>query len=281
MQWQCAVLSSPRCLLGATCSNYHVAELPFTCLNIAFISEFVKMENGEPVPLIIAAGGGGRAYRAKTDTFHPERLENDSSIPGLNGNSGAAGKESLFLLRKLLWMCGTPRFLLLTRRWGKTHENTVQGEHRILTNANRRYPQCWILGISKAIRDGIAIAMVTFSQNNVVPLINKVVWFLMWEFAMPVWPSCSLHSFVLCGHTHSFPGLCRESIIAPWLEVSVKRPWAEHPAELKASHWWVCCVKSRTGMCFRTLFTKFLLFYFRTDTGFFQKYFGKEKGKAL
>uniref|UniRef100_A0A8C9ETA9 receptor protein-tyrosine kinase n=1 Tax=Pavo cristatus TaxID=9049 RepID=A0A8C9ETA9_PAVCR len=50
-----------------------------------------KMENGDPVPLIIAAGGGGRAYRAKTDTFHPERLENDSSVPGLNGNSGAAG----------------------------------------------------------------------------------------------------------------------------------------------------------------------------------------------
>lgn len=71
-------------------------------LNTAFISEFVKMENGEPVPLIIAAGGGGRAYRAKTDTFHPERLENDSSIPGLNGNSGAAGKESLFFLRKHL-----------------------------------------------------------------------------------------------------------------------------------------------------------------------------------
>uniref|UniRef100_A0A7M4ER23 Tyrosine-protein kinase receptor n=1 Tax=Crocodylus porosus TaxID=8502 RepID=A0A7M4ER23_CROPO len=54
-----------------------------------------KMENGEPVPLLIAAGGGGRAYRAKTDTFHPERLENDSSVPGLNGNSGAAGKEGL------------------------------------------------------------------------------------------------------------------------------------------------------------------------------------------
>ena len=56
------------------------------------------MENGEPVPLIIAAGGGGRAYRAKTDTFHPERLENDSSVPGLNGNSGAAGKKKLFFL---------------------------------------------------------------------------------------------------------------------------------------------------------------------------------------
>lgn len=62
------------------------------------------MENGEPVPLIIAAGGGGRAYRAKTDTFHPERLENDSSVPGLNGNSGAAGMESLFFLRKLLYL---------------------------------------------------------------------------------------------------------------------------------------------------------------------------------
>ncbi|XP_067559964.1 ALK tyrosine kinase receptor [Pseudorca crassidens] len=50
-----------------------------------------KMKNGVPVPLIIAAGGGGRAYGAKTDTFHPERLENNSSVLGLNGNSGAAG----------------------------------------------------------------------------------------------------------------------------------------------------------------------------------------------
>lgn len=45
-----------------------------------------------PVPLIIAAGGGGRAYGAKADTFHPERLENNSLVLGLNGNSGAAGK---------------------------------------------------------------------------------------------------------------------------------------------------------------------------------------------
>ncbi|XP_044929832.1 ALK tyrosine kinase receptor-like [Mustela putorius furo] len=51
-----------------------------------------KMKDGVPVPLIIAAGGGGRAYGAKTDTFHPERLENNSSVLGLNGNSGAAGK---------------------------------------------------------------------------------------------------------------------------------------------------------------------------------------------
>ncbi|XP_077007812.1 ALK tyrosine kinase receptor [Tamandua tetradactyla] len=50
-----------------------------------------KMKDGVPVPLVIAAGGGGRAYGAKTDTFHPERLENNSSVLGLNGNSGAAG----------------------------------------------------------------------------------------------------------------------------------------------------------------------------------------------
>lgn len=51
-----------------------------------------QMKDGVPVPLIIAAGGGGRAYGAKTETFHPERLENNSSVLGLNGNSGAAGK---------------------------------------------------------------------------------------------------------------------------------------------------------------------------------------------
>lgn len=51
-----------------------------------------QMKDGVPVPLIIAAGGGGRAYGAKTETFHPERLESNSSVLGLNGNSGAAGK---------------------------------------------------------------------------------------------------------------------------------------------------------------------------------------------
>ncbi|XP_061480955.1 ALK tyrosine kinase receptor isoform X3 [Rhineura floridana] len=50
-----------------------------------------KMEDGKPVPLIVAAGGGGRAYRAKANIFHQERLENDTSVPGLNGKPGAAG----------------------------------------------------------------------------------------------------------------------------------------------------------------------------------------------
>ncbi|XP_077341503.1 ALK tyrosine kinase receptor-like [Lithobates pipiens] len=50
-----------------------------------------KMENGKYVPLLIAAGGGGRAYKAKANVVQPERLENNFTVPGLNGKSGAAG----------------------------------------------------------------------------------------------------------------------------------------------------------------------------------------------
>ncbi|XP_077138227.1 ALK tyrosine kinase receptor [Ranitomeya variabilis] len=50
-----------------------------------------KMENGKYIPVLIAAGGGGRAYRAKANIIHPERLENNSTMPGINGKSGAAG----------------------------------------------------------------------------------------------------------------------------------------------------------------------------------------------
>ncbi|XP_069464754.1 ALK tyrosine kinase receptor [Ambystoma mexicanum] len=50
-----------------------------------------KVENGVAVPLLIAAGGGGRAYKAKKNSVYPERLEKDFSFPGVNGRSGAAG----------------------------------------------------------------------------------------------------------------------------------------------------------------------------------------------
>ncbi|KAM4770836.1 ALK tyrosine kinase receptor [Rhinophrynus dorsalis] len=50
-----------------------------------------KMENGKPVPLLVAAGGGGRAYKAKAGIEAEERLESNYSVPGLNGKSGAAG----------------------------------------------------------------------------------------------------------------------------------------------------------------------------------------------
>ncbi|XP_069811419.1 ALK tyrosine kinase receptor isoform X1 [Dendropsophus ebraccatus] len=50
-----------------------------------------KIENGKYIPLLIAAGGGGRAYRAKANIIHPERLESNSTTTGVNGKSGAAG----------------------------------------------------------------------------------------------------------------------------------------------------------------------------------------------
>ncbi|XP_042189102.1 ALK tyrosine kinase receptor [Callorhinchus milii] len=50
-----------------------------------------KMQGREPVPLLIAAGGGGKAYLSKSYHFFEEMLENDSFVPGLNGKSGAAG----------------------------------------------------------------------------------------------------------------------------------------------------------------------------------------------
>ncbi|XP_069787115.1 ALK tyrosine kinase receptor-like [Narcine bancroftii] len=50
-----------------------------------------KMDKGEPIPLMIAAGGGGKAYLSKDSSFPEEMLETDSSVPGVNGRSGAAG----------------------------------------------------------------------------------------------------------------------------------------------------------------------------------------------
>ncbi|XP_072106831.1 tyrosine-protein kinase receptor [Mobula birostris] len=54
-----------------------------------------KMENGVQVPLLIAAGGGGKAYledpNYSTDVHVMEQYENDTSVPGYNGQVGAAG----------------------------------------------------------------------------------------------------------------------------------------------------------------------------------------------
>ncbi|XP_027028683.2 leukocyte tyrosine kinase receptor isoform X1 [Tachysurus fulvidraco] len=53
------------------------------------------MENGEPVPLLIAAGGGGKAYLEKPvsslDQIPLEQYENDTMASGVNGRTGAAG----------------------------------------------------------------------------------------------------------------------------------------------------------------------------------------------
>lgn len=52
-------------------------------------------------------------------------------------------------------------------------------EHGIITDTCRMYPQYGIFGLNKGIKDCIAIAMATFSQSNVVPLISKVC-FIFW-----------------------------------------------------------------------------------------------------
>ncbi|KAI5102224.1 leukocyte tyrosine kinase receptor isoform X1, partial [Silurus meridionalis] len=54
-----------------------------------------RMENGEPVPLLIAAGGGGKAYledpESSLDQIPMEQYENDTVAAGINGKTGAAG----------------------------------------------------------------------------------------------------------------------------------------------------------------------------------------------
>ncbi|KAM4690516.1 leukocyte tyrosine kinase receptor [Rhinophrynus dorsalis] len=54
-----------------------------------------KEVNGRFIPLLIAAGGGGKAYledpEVSSDFAQQEQFENSTAIPGLNGNTGAAG----------------------------------------------------------------------------------------------------------------------------------------------------------------------------------------------
>lgn len=67
--------------------------------NCCFWDARGQMENGEPVPLLIAAGGGGKAYledpESSLDQIFLEQYENDTSASGVNGKSGAAGTVSL------------------------------------------------------------------------------------------------------------------------------------------------------------------------------------------
>lgn len=50
---------------------------------------------GEPVPLLIAAGGGGKAYLEDPDSgpdqMPLEQYENDTVAASTNGHTGAAG----------------------------------------------------------------------------------------------------------------------------------------------------------------------------------------------
>lgn len=66
----------------------------------------MQMENGEPVPLLIAAGGGGKAYledpESSLDQIPLEQYENDTVASGVDGRTGAAGLHlTLYLLDRL------------------------------------------------------------------------------------------------------------------------------------------------------------------------------------
>lgn len=65
----------------------------------------MQMENGEPVPLLIAAGGGGKAYledpESNLDQIPLEQYENDTVAAGVNGRTGAAGIHSYTSLSSL------------------------------------------------------------------------------------------------------------------------------------------------------------------------------------
>ncbi|XP_031227393.1 leukocyte tyrosine kinase receptor isoform X4 [Mastomys coucha] len=54
-----------------------------------------RLRAGEPEPLLVAAGGGGRSYRSRPDRGRaqaaPERLETRAAAPGSGGRGGAAG----------------------------------------------------------------------------------------------------------------------------------------------------------------------------------------------
>lgn len=53
------------------------------------------MENEEAVPLLIAAGGGGKAYledpESSLEQMFLEQYENEMTAAGVNGKTGAAG----------------------------------------------------------------------------------------------------------------------------------------------------------------------------------------------
>lgn len=57
------------------------------------IAVCLQVEKGVYIPLLIAAGGGGRGYNGNSEGLM-ELVDHDLSIPGLNGMSGAAGKST-------------------------------------------------------------------------------------------------------------------------------------------------------------------------------------------
>lgn len=63
-----------------------------------------QKENGELVPLLIAAGGGGNAYmESSLDQISLEQYENSTTAPGTNGHTGKAGSVTLLIQIHLVY----------------------------------------------------------------------------------------------------------------------------------------------------------------------------------
>lgn len=66
--------------------------------NVRILIWFCQMEDGELVPLLIAAGGGGNAYMENLefsmDQIPLEQYENSTTARGTNGRTGEAGRHT-------------------------------------------------------------------------------------------------------------------------------------------------------------------------------------------
>lgn len=76
------------------CQIYQHGPLNFRAVIMSVLLS-CQMENGELIPLLIAAGGGGNAYledpESSPDQIPLEQYENSTLRPSDNGRTGAAG----------------------------------------------------------------------------------------------------------------------------------------------------------------------------------------------
>lgn len=84
------------------------SDIQFICSSIQCAVKRVllslQMEEGELIPLLIAAGGGGNAYmedpESTQDLVPLEQYENSTAAPSASGQTGAAGKTQSVFARK-------------------------------------------------------------------------------------------------------------------------------------------------------------------------------------
>lgn len=80
-----------------------------------------QLSAGKLEPLLVAAGGGGRAYLRRQDRggtqAAAEKLENRSAAPGSSGRGGAAGEVAGAVGEASSHPIPLPAILLLLHRW--------------------------------------------------------------------------------------------------------------------------------------------------------------------